>query len=77
MAESLYEAAALGLSMLRKEDWTDPIAPGTQLEVRVSEPATTHTVSVMQIRKWCDGVAVSPDEVLKRRRVKGLLGISS
>jgi len=26
------------------------------------------------IRRWCDGVAVSPDEVLKRKRVKVLLG---
>jgi hypothetical protein len=72
-AESLYEAAALGLSMLRKEDWSEPIAPGTQLEVKVCEPATTHTVSVQQIQRWCDGVAVSPDEILKRERVKQLL----
>ena len=72
-AESLYEAAALGLSLLRKEHWTDPIAPGTQIEVHVREPATTHTVSVLQIRRWCDGVAVSPDEVLKRQKVKQLL----
>lgn len=72
-AETLYEAAALGLSMLRKEDWADPVAPGTQLEVQVKEPATTHTVSVIQIQRWCDGVAVSPDEVLKRQRVKELL----
>lgn len=76
-AESLYEAAALGLSLLRKEEWSEPIAPGTQLEVQVREPATIHTVSVMQIRKWCDGVAVSPDEVLKRQRVKAMLGPAS
>ena len=72
-AQSLYEAAALGLSLLRKQDWSEPIAPGTQLEVRVREPATTHTVPVLQIQRWCDGVAVSPDEVLKRQRVKQLL----
>jgi len=28
----------------------------------------------MQIRRWCDGVAVSPDEVLKRNRVRSLIG---
>ena len=70
---TLYEAAALGLSLLRKVEWGEAIAPGTQLEVQVREPATTHTVSVAQIRRWCDGVAVSPDEVLKRRRVKDFL----
>ena len=72
-AESLYEAAALGLSLLLKEGWSEPIAPGTQLEVQVREPATIHTVSLMQIRRWCDGVAISPDDVLKRQRVKAML----
>jgi hypothetical protein len=73
MAETLYEAAALGLSLLRKADWGDVVAPGTKLDVLVREPATTHTVTVQQIHRWCDGVAVSPDEVLKRLRVKELL----
>jgi hypothetical protein len=40
------------------------------------EPATTHIVSLSQIRRWCAGVAVSPDEVLKRKRVKDLIGAS-
>jgi hypothetical protein len=73
-ADSLFEAAALGLSLLRKQDWTDPIAPRTQLDVQVREPATTHSVTLAQLKRWCDGVAVSPDEVLKRKRVKGMLG---
>jgi hypothetical protein len=73
-AETLYEAAALGLSLLRKADWGDVVGTGTMLEVQVREPATTHTVTVQQIQRWCDGVAVSPEEVLKRRKVKELLG---
>jgi hypothetical protein len=72
-ADSLYEAAALGLSVLQQNGWVAQIAPGTQLEVQVREPATTHTVSIAQIRRWCDGVTVSPDEVLKRKRVRELL----
>jgi hypothetical protein len=75
-AESVYEAAALGLSRLRRDEWADQIAPGTPIEITVREPATTHTVSLSQIRRWWDGVAVSPDEVLKRRRVKELIGAS-
>jgi hypothetical protein len=74
-AESLYEAAAMGLSRFRQDGWVDKIAPGTQLEVQVREPPTTHCLSVVQIRRWCDGVAVSPDEVLKRKKVKELLGV--
>lgn len=73
-AETLYEAAALGLSMLRQDEWADVIGPGTELEVRVREPETVYSVTVMQIRRWTDGVAVSPDEVIKRNRVKAMLG---
>ena len=58
--DSLFEAAALGLSLLRKEGWADPIAPGSQLAVRVREPATMHIVSVLQIQRWCDGVPSVP-----------------
>jgi hypothetical protein len=73
-ADTLYEAAAMALAVLRQDEWTATIGPGTQLEVRVKAPETTHTVTVSQIQRWCDGVAVSPDEVLKRWRVKELLG---
>ena len=67
----------LGLSRLRRDEWADQIAPGTPIEIILREPATTHTVSLSQISRRCDGVAVSPDEVLKRKRVKTLIGISS
>jgi hypothetical protein len=72
-AESIYEAAALGVSALRTSGWTDAIAPGTELEIQVREPATSHRLTVGQIQRWCDGVAVSPDETLKKRRLKQLL----
>jgi hypothetical protein len=66
-------AAALGVSALKNCGWVDAIAPGTELEVQVREPATCHRLTVQQIRRWCDGVAVSPDETLKKRRLKQLL----
>lgn len=72
-AESVYEAAAIAVSVLRHDDWADVVGPGTSIDVRAMYPATTHSVTLAQIRRWCDGVAVSPDEVLKRRRVKQLL----
>jgi hypothetical protein len=73
-ADSLYEAAALALSIFRKSEWTDQLGPGTELCVTVKNPETTHRVTLDQIRRWCDGVAVSPNEVLKRHRVKTLIG---
>ncbi len=73
MAESIYEAAALGVSALRQSRWVDVIAPGTELEIQVREPATCHRLTVGQIIRWCNGVAVSPDETLRKRRLKQLL----
>jgi hypothetical protein len=60
IAESIYEAAALGVSALKNSGWVDAIARGTELEIQVREPATCHRLTVQQIRRWCDGVAVSP-----------------
>jgi hypothetical protein len=51
----------------------DAIAPGTELDVQVREPASSHRLTVQQIRRWCDGGAVSPDETLKKRRLKQLI----
>jgi hypothetical protein len=44
-AETVYEAAIRGSHLLRKDGWVDNVGPGTELEIRVSEPATTHTVT--------------------------------
>ena len=71
-AESLYEAAILGVSLLRRDGCADVIAPGMQLEIQVRQPATTHCVSVAQLRRWCEGIAVSPEETLKKRRLRQL-----
>lgn len=72
-ADSLYEAAIFGFSLLQRADWVEPVAPGTQLEIQVKNPETTHRVSLAQLRRWVDGTAVSPDETLKKRRLKALL----
>ena len=73
-AESVYEAAALGVSSLRKSGWADAVALGTELEIQVREPRTCHRITVHQIHRRCDGVATSSDETLKKRRLKQLLG---
>jgi hypothetical protein len=72
-AESIYQAAAVGVSALKNSGWADAIAPETELEVQVRGPATCHRLTVQQIRRCCDGVAVSPDETLRKRRLKQLL----
>ena len=73
-AESVYEAAALGVSALRESGWADAMALATELEIQVREPPTCHRITVHQIHRWCDGIATNPDETLKKRRLKQLLG---
>jgi hypothetical protein len=73
-AESVYEAAASGVSALRESGWADAVALGTELEIQVREPPTCHRITVRQIHRWCDGIEASPDETLKKRRLKQLLG---
>ena len=73
-AETLYEAAALGLARLKKDGWIEGLGPGSRLEIHVREPSTSHCLSVEQLHRWIDGVTTSPAEVLRRARVKQLLG---
>jgi hypothetical protein len=72
-AESLYEAAILGVAALRADGWAEQIAPGMRLEVHVRAPATIHCVTIMQLRRWCEGICVSPEETLKKRKLRAML----
>jgi hypothetical protein len=71
-AESLYEAAALGLSRLRKDGWIEGLGPATRLVIEVREPATRHTLSVQQLQRWVNGTTSSPVETLRRAKLKHL-----
>jgi len=50
VAETLDEAAALGLSLLRPANWGDVVGTGTNLEIQFREPATPHAMAVGQLR---------------------------
>ena len=51
-AETLFEAAGLGLGRLKADGWVEGLGPGSKLEIEVREPATCHTVSVQQLQRW-------------------------
>jgi len=72
-AESVYARAALGVSALRKNGWADAVALGTEVEIQIREPPACHRITVHQIDRWCDWLATSPDEMLKKRTLKQLL----
>jgi hypothetical protein len=73
-ADSLYEAAALALKLLREDGWTEPIGPATRLEIQVTSPAVTHRVTIAQVHRWAEGTATTPAERLRKDRVLALLG---
>ena len=74
-AESLYEAAALGIREFRRHPWTEGMEPGamTHLAVSVKSPAVTHEVTIRQLERWAGGGAKSPREILLKSRVRELL----
>jgi hypothetical protein len=72
-AETLYEAAGLGLARLKEDGWVEGLGPGTRLEIHVRAPATEHVISVQQLQRWVDGTTASPSETLRRAKVKKLL----
>src|SRR3954471_9022984 len=73
-ADSLYEAGIVGFGLLKQDGWVDPVAPGARLEIRVRQPATIHSVSLAHLRRWVEGIAASPEETLKKRKLRALLG---
>lgn len=72
-AESLFEAAGLGVAALKNDGRTDSIGPATKLEVEVRHPSVRHSVSVLQIQRWLQGATTSPNERVKKDRLARLL----
>jgi hypothetical protein len=70
-AASLYEAAVMAIGTFRQHD----CQPGqaSQLEIKVTSPSVTHTVTVKKVREWLDGGAKSPNEKVTKERLKAML----
>jgi hypothetical protein len=68
-AETLYEAAVLGLHTLKNHH----CAPGYMGELNVEmRTSVTHTVPVKKIHSWLNGGARSPKEAVLKDRLKKL-----
>ena len=66
-AETLFEAAALGLARLKKDGWIEGLGPGTRLEIHVREPGSHHVLTVQQVERRINSVNASPGETLKAK----------
>lgn len=76
-ADSLFDAAARALAALARDEWTESVGPATRVEVRVLQPVVTHTVTVRQLARWAEASATSPEERLRKERVRLLLAATS
>src|SRR5215217_7937726 len=72
-ADSLYEAAVLGLKALKRSDWIDVIGPGTRIDIEVLEPPVQHFMMYAQLTRWLDGAVRNPAEAVKKKRLKEML----
>jgi hypothetical protein len=69
-ANTMYEAAVLGLSNFKKHDCHFGEMSQLEIEVRSS---IVHTVYVHKVRAWLSGGAKSPKEMVMKERLKSLL----
>ena len=48
--------------------------PATRLDVQVNTPAVRHEVTVQQIQRWLKGASISPNEMVRKAKLKAMLG---
>ena len=72
-AESLFEAAVLGIRRLNEDPWLEKVGPATVVEVEVRNPGTTHAISLQQVERWLAGATMNPSEASKKMKLKMLL----
>jgi hypothetical protein len=75
-AESLFEAAVLGVRAI-SEEWAEEPALGSKIEIEVSAPAVTHEVTLKQLRDWLNGTCRSPKDRLAKERLRSLFPYSA
>ena len=70
-AESLYEAAVEAMAAFGRGAFAEmAFGSATQLRIRVRAPEEEHTVTVGKVLSWLDGGARSPNEQVKKNRLK-------
>jgi hypothetical protein len=73
-ADSLFEAAALGLNAFRRSGLLEEQpGPATRVRVEVREAVVRHVVTLRQLLTWMDSAAVTPADRARRERVRRLL----
>jgi hypothetical protein len=72
-AESLYEAAVLGIRLFREDPWLEVVGPATVLDIEAREPGTKHAISLQQVERWLAGATTNPNEASKKAKLRMML----
>ena len=73
-AETLYEAIATALAVLRQDNWVGEIGQGfTTVTVVVHQPPVKHEVKVKDFLSWLGRQARSPAEVVLKQKLEKIL----
>jgi len=73
-AESLFEAAALGLNQFRRAEWSREASLDTgTLRVEVCE-STFYNVKVAELQAWLKRGGGAPRDIIARQKVRSRLG---
>ena len=66
-AESLFEAAILGVRTFRGDPWIEHVGLATVLDIEVREPAAKHAITMMQVERWLEGASTSRTKGSRKR----------
>jgi hypothetical protein len=73
-ADSLYEAVAQGLWVLRENDWIDEARPGQRIiSVAVRQPEVQHKLRIQDLERWFESQGRTPAEMSLKARLRALL----
>src|SRR2546421_12870179 len=62
-----------GVRTFGGDPWIEHVGPATVLDIEVREPAAKHAITMMQVERWLEGASTSPNEGVKKAKLKDLL----
>ncbi len=62
-----------GVRTFRSDPWIEQVGLATVLDIEVREPSAKHAITMMQVERWLEGAATSPNEAVKKAKLKELL----
>ena len=75
-AETLFEAVALRLKQLQGNEWVAGIGhPMHTVTVGVKSVPVEHQMLIGEFTKWLERVRTTPPEVMRKRKVREILGL--